>query len=136
MCLYLLSVLISVCLVVSVFFFFLRIRRPPISTRTDTLFPYTTLFRSDGAARFGADVRLPNMVYASVRRGPPGGGRLVSADVKAGQALRRSEEHTSELQSLMRISYAVFCLKKKKNKENKNYSKTHQDQEQSADNNR
>src|SRR3546814_17769447 len=88
MCLYLLSVLISVCLVVSVFFFFLRIRRPPISTRTDTLFPYTTLFRSDGAARFGADVRLPNMVYASVRRGPPGGGRLVSADVKAGQALR------------------------------------------------
>src|SRR3546814_1145530 len=42
----------------------------------------------DGAARFGADVRLPNMVYASVRRGPPGGGRLVSADVKAGQALR------------------------------------------------
>src|SRR3546814_2292036 len=53
------------------------IRRPPRSTRTDTLFPYTTLFRS-----------LPNMVYASVRRGPPGSGRLVSADVKAGQALR------------------------------------------------
>src|SRR3546814_1019169 len=72
--------------------FFLMIRRPPRSTRTDTLFPYTTLFRSPGGG--GGD-------DAGARRQPV--------------LLRgRSEEHTSELQSLMRISYAVFCLKKKK----------------------
>src|SRR3546814_14411973 len=79
-------------------FFFLMIRRPPRSTRTDTLFPYTTLFRS-------------------------GRGDLEKGDRPAGidplaalqQRDQRSEEHTSELQSLMRISYAVFCLKKKKN---------------------
>src|SRR6056297_3973927 len=73
------------------FFFFLMIRRPPRSTRTDTLFPYTTLFRS---------------APPGPTRGPaPGRWRR-----------RRSEEHTSELQSLRRISYAVFCLKKKKTK--------------------
>src|SRR3546814_18772613 len=112
---------------VSCVFFFIMIRRPPRSTRTDTLFPYTTLFQSppkaDGIARFGADVRLPNRIYASVRSGPPGDSRLVAADEKAAQALRgvlkvirndRSEEHTSELQSLMRTSYAVFCLNKKR----------------------
>src|SRR6056297_2858184 len=70
------------------------IRRPPRSTRTDTLFPYTTLFRSAPAGPAGT--RRPR---------PPG--RL---------AAHRSEEHTSELQSLRRISYAVFCLKKKKKK--------------------
>src|SRR3546814_9973333 len=86
------------------------IRRPPRSTRTDTLFPYTTLFRS---ARQGQGVgsirRRARPAAAPPRRGP----------------LRRSEEHTSELQSLMRISYAVFCLKKKKNQkketQNANY---------------
>src|SRR3546814_1756337 len=88
------------------------IRRPPRSTRTDTLFPYTTLFRS--ALRPLARERArPAHPEASSNRGraahgePAGGSRGVRHD-------RRSEEHTSELQSLMRISYAVFCLKKKK----------------------
>src|SRR3546814_1237127 len=88
------------------------IRRPPRSTRTDTLFPYTTLFRS---------LRL------CVRRQCAGPDHDVAAQRQAGarplartqsfprdHAAPRSEEHTSELQSLMRISYAVFCLKKKK----------------------
>src|SRR3546814_4969612 len=79
--------------------FFLIIRRPPRSTRTDTLFPYTTLFRS-GHGLDGGD--------ADDRRGRHG-----SADRDRGNG--RSEEHKSELQSLMRISYAVFCLKKKIN---------------------
>src|SRR3546814_1428268 len=94
-----------------IFYFFLMIRRPPRSTRTDTLFPYTTLFRSAPPARGNPGVvpddrrwRLypsrPDCRYRRLWRIPPG--RLV-----------RSEEHTSELQSLMRISYAVFCLKKK-----------------------
>src|SRR3546814_4338709 len=87
------------------FFFFLMIRRPPRSTRTDTLFPYTTLFRS--ALRRVCQ-------YGQV----PGGGSgfqclpLGSCSWRR-QRSCRSEEHTSELQSLMRISYAVFCLKKK-----------------------
>src|SRR3546814_4797347 len=72
------------------------IRRPPRSTRTDTLFPYTTLFRSG----CGSGAAAPAARQASC-------GVLRAADA------RRSEEHTSELQSLMRISYAVFCLKKK-----------------------
>src|SRR3546814_5506132 len=90
------------------------IRRPPRSTRTDTLFPYTTLFRSPAVA-IGAppsdaiilfdgrslDAWIPQGAAWSVK----GGAMTVPA--------RRSEEHTSELQSLMRISYAVFCLKKK-----------------------
>src|SRR3546814_7283589 len=86
-------------------FFFLMIRRPPRSTRTDTLFPYTTLFRSARlqvqrrARRAGVSDEI-----ALVARPP---GREVGHDGL------RSEEHTSELQSLMRISYAVFCLKKK-----------------------
>src|SRR3546814_10284706 len=102
------------------------IRRPPRSTRTDTLFPYTTLFRSgrvdeprrprvEGAARLhrhrahraGAGLRLRQRRAALVRRAVPPGGHAYEI---------RSEEHTSELQSLMRISYAVFCLKKKKQK--------------------
>src|SRR3546814_5404577 len=88
------------------------IRRPPRSTRTDTLFPYTTLFRSRHrhAARHrgGEPLRTP---YGAV---PGQGVRRLHADQPRGG--HRSEEHTSELQSLMRISYAVFCLKKKKNK--------------------
>src|SRR3546814_4377705 len=86
------------------------IRRPPRSTRTDTLFPYTTLFRSGGeeiaAPRVIANVG-PKLLY----------GRMVdSADMPADFArrMKRSEEHPSELQSLMRSSYAVFCLKNKK----------------------
>src|SRR3546814_1244600 len=80
-------------------------RRPPRSTRTDTLFPYTTLFRSRcgrGGARHRPDrVGRPVGRVGAARRGPPSGSR--------------SEEHTSELQSLLRISYAVFRLKTKNN---------------------
>src|SRR3546814_9398604 len=83
------------------------IRRPPRSTRTDTLFPYTTLFRS------------PSRLF---ERGAAGGYRADAHERRIDAAGRpgrdRSEEHTSELQSLMRISYAVFCLKKKKKKKN------------------
>src|SRR3546814_5529937 len=81
------------------------IRRPPRSTRTDTLFPYTTLFRSSGCLppRPGDGPRPRSRACPSP-----------SADTRAHAAAPRSEEHTSELQSLMRISYAVFCLKKKK----------------------
>src|SRR3546814_960431 len=85
--------------------FFLMIRRPPRSTRTDTLFPYTTLFRSDRAGRCvrqsGADGAVEP--FAQMKRRPEG---------RRPRNPLRSEEHTSELQSLMRISYAVFCLKK------------------------
>src|SRR3546814_12902381 len=88
-------------------FFFLMIRRPPRSTRTDTLFPYTTLFRSAPASWPGCEGRQ----RVTARRC----GQLVHGLRAAGRAAMRSEEHTSELQSLMRISYAVFCLKKKKN---------------------
>src|SRR3546814_8950039 len=86
-------------------FFFLMIRRPPRSTRTDTLFPYTTLFRSeDRTARRQYHADRPSRLPA------PGAWRRRHRGDDDG----RSEEHTSELQSLMRISYAVFCLKKKK----------------------
>src|SRR3546814_1909483 len=81
------------------------IRRPPRSTRTDTLFPYTTLFRSvrtDRRQRSGHPAARPQAGSTGV--GSVGG---------TTQGGYRSEEHTSELQSLMRISYAVFCLKKK-----------------------
>src|SRR3546814_3733238 len=90
------------------------IRRPPRSTRTDTLFPYTTLFRSDaflGGVEFlehhHRDEQI--MLFEAEQRG-----RIVEEDVGIED---RSEEHTSELQSLMRSSYAVFCLKKKKHEE-------------------
>src|SRR3546814_7134403 len=86
------------------FVFFLMIRRPPRSTRTDTLFPYTTLFRSRGR---GARGRGSSRSARSAARPPPA--------PTPGPATTRSEEHTSELQSLMRISYAVFCLHKKTN---------------------
>src|SRR3546814_8970097 len=94
------------------------IRRPPRSTRTDTLFPYTTLFRSGGraGAHAAVDGRGAGRAVAGAPGGPaarqPGGGADTGLDHREGN--RRSEEHTSELQSLMRISYAVFCLKKKK----------------------
>src|SRR3546814_4537647 len=103
------------------------IRRPPRSTRTDTLFPYTTLFRSDmcvsTSVRVGANLGFEMVVVADAcatfdQRAPDGG--TVDAELLHRVHLTtlntefRSEEHTSELQSLMRISYAVFCLKKKK----------------------
>src|SRR3546814_979004 len=82
------------------------IRRPPRSTRTDTLFPYTTLFRS-----YLAEVdRITLPIRDRHERATAQGG------IGRARAGERSEEHTSELQSLMRISYAVFCLKKKNNK--------------------
>src|SRR3546814_1079413 len=105
--------------------FFLMIRRPPRSTRTDTLFPYTTLFRSRlGLARRSGQrhqpeiqrPRWPDLHRPARRRRPTRRlGRLQAQ-------LSRSEEHTSELQSLMRISYAVFCLKKKKKTHCNTYS--------------
>src|SRR3546814_5689131 len=84
-------------------FFFLMIRRPPRSTRTDTLFPYTTLFRSGPWPIAAAQQRR---LFAA---------RSTRCSHRAWHG-QRSEEHTSELQSLMRISYAVFCLKKKTKK--------------------
>src|SRR3546814_10633536 len=102
------------------------IRRPPRSTRTDTLFPYTTLFRSRAGTGQGADPRArgsPCPGTQACRRGAPSAGwsspawRTARRPSLCGKAndgvvyLLRSEEHTSELQSLMRISYAVFCLK-------------------------
>src|SRR3546814_4346571 len=99
------------------FFFCLMIRRPPRSTRTDTLFPYTTLFRSPKL------IKLDEVLFGckfTIRR-QPCNNSITAINIKVilqclinHQANLRSEEHTSELQSLMRISYAVFCLKKKK----------------------
>src|SRR3546814_7667619 len=118
------------------------IRLPPRSTRTDTLFPYTTLFRSDLAFRQSCGVDRRGLLHDSIVD-PAARGRLLPLDVPwplcrgggaddaaKGRSLRttRSEEHTSELQSLMRISYAVFCLKKKNtNKQPNNCNQaTHQ----------
>src|SRR3546814_8150023 len=110
------------------------IRRPPRSTRTDTLFPYTTLFRSllrdreldiEGRERLYDEARELIHLEWNLGRDPIGRSEVdrVMADLKyrlarkldndALEMASRSEEHTSELQSLMRISYAVFCLKKK-----------------------
>src|SRR3546814_6194184 len=90
-------------------------RRPPRSTRTDTLFPYTTLFRSPAASHrlqtAEADQFHRRAAKDQRRQGAAQG---AARQVSRPQAAPRSEEHTSELQSLMRISYAVFCLKKKK----------------------
>src|SRR3546814_1638298 len=99
------------------------IRRPPRSTRTDTLFPYTTLFRS--ACRRNAHRAAQNAVHGKRAASDLGGGRI--AAVIGGYDERRSEEHTSELQSLMRISYAVFCLKKKKKQRKKRISESTND---------
>src|SRR3546814_2591685 len=101
------------------------IRRPPRSTRTDTLFPYTTLFRSPwkhgciaigligGAAAHKAARHRTLIDYSGAMEV----NKLVLEAIALRKCLERSEEHTSELQSLMRISYAVFCLKKKKSHE-------------------
>src|SRR3546814_11003834 len=110
-CCFIICVYVFVCChcVVFLAFFFLMIRRPPRSTRTDTLFPYTTLFRSFNTIPSNRALRRKNH------------GKRISTWVLSPRALcRRSEEHTSELQSLMRISYAVFCLKKKKNNKHQN----------------
>src|SRR3546814_15053884 len=109
--------IVCVCTYVFFFFFFLMIRRPPRSTRTDTLFPYTTLFRSALCLAFLRVVQHRcNGITARVGRV-----QKMSRHLKAFQPRprKRSEEHTSELQSLMRISYAVFCLKKKKKRTTK-----------------
>src|SRR3546814_7567097 len=92
------------------------IRRPPRSTRTDTLFPYTTLFRSARRSAADDDERRRGAGAAAAGDGVPrdGSGQAGKPADDSGAAPGRSEEHTSELQSLMRISYAVFCLKKKK----------------------
>src|SRR3546814_6527165 len=89
------------------------IRRPPRSTRTDTLFPYTTLFRSEHR-RFLASFEQGEPDWALLGIGHAADLPAVSWRQQNLDKLDRSEEHTSELQSLMRISYAVFCLKKKK----------------------
>src|SRR3546814_9600057 len=95
------------------------IRRPPRSTRTDTLFPYTTLFRSRPGHGRRRERRLALLVGHQFQRHQQATAAHVADD-------RRSEEHTSELQSLMRISYAVFCLKKKKIAIPAHTSETHQ----------
>src|SRR3546814_8944299 len=140
----------AACVLYGPLCFFLMRRRPPRSTRTDTLFPYTTLFRSllfafgiDNAARVtpraledrlhdqaGAEDELAQRLavgaqifdrprrHAAVHRRLGHRGRQFDDETRVegfwNDVVRRSEEHTSELQSLMRISYAVFCLKKKK----------------------
>src|SRR3546814_17530281 len=115
-------------------FFFLRMRRPPSSTRTDTLFPYTTLFRSFHQAPRGSrdpsGKVLEHLPSGIPQPHPPPwppqrrhGRRRAAAIccIVMGEEMgdKRSEEHTSELQSLMRISYAVLCLNKKKNDHHK-----------------
>src|SRR3546814_2444918 len=99
------------------------IRRPPRSTRTDTLFPYTTLFRSRAK-------RLLSHTAGSAGTAPPSSSAVkVSLSIVgpvdgSRRTQPRSEEHTSELQSLMRISYAVFCLKKKKDQIHQTHHKS------------
>src|SRR3546814_1260739 len=121
------------------------IRRPPRSTRTDTLFPYTTLFRSEKGALYKHSIRFDiasyfNSIYhhdlahwfeskTGVSAEDSAGFGKYCREINAGRSVdflpqgiyptKRSEEHTSELQSLMRISYAVFCLKKTNNKQSK-----------------
>src|SRR3546814_7958180 len=90
------------------------IRRPPRSTRTDTLFPYTTLFRSPLISIEPTTGRISSTHW--LRLLIPARPAFETRDIAIGHHAHRSEEHTSELQSLMRISYAVFCLKKKKKK--------------------
>src|SRR3546814_2934475 len=117
------------------------LRRPPRSTRTDTLFPYTTLFRSHqdpDRTKECADQAVSEVVRHGRRKAELRAGRAVgdrqacdraqdrSARPSIDSRRHRSEEHTSELQSLMRISYAVFCLKKKTN--NTSYKELTQEQ--------
>src|SRR3546814_2887821 len=113
------------------------IRRPPRSTRTDTLFPYTTLFRSEWLRGKGHHQQDYPDREGNLRGGTGAlwrrafhrqqgwGHRDRPHERRRSASLQRSEEHTSELQSLMRISYAVFCLKKKKKITNTTH-KTHQ----------
>src|SRR3546814_6486015 len=102
------------------------IRRPPRSTRTDTLFPYTTLFRSYILLSLG---KLDGRSYLYQWMNVIGAGGFIvnsgynGAIPSAVLNIVRSEEHTSELQSLMRISYAVFCLKKKKNNQQRTHTR-------------
>src|SRR3546814_8127433 len=114
------------------------VRRPPRSTRTDTLFPYTTLFRScrglwrlPNLCGYVKSFVNPHRVESGARCRPVHCSRrkpeLVNEEsqpIRPLCELSRSEEHTSELQSLMRISYAVFCLKKKKHKPHHNHTTT------------
>src|SRR3546814_1611644 len=96
--------------------------RPPISPRTDTLFPSTTLFRSGEADQRVGSQHLQHGVAGPGQQDEENDDRRLGDDkqrdapMRRGRLHQRSEEHTSELQSLMRISYAVFCLKKKKKK--------------------
>src|SRR3546814_3990255 len=102
------------------------IRRPPRATRTDTLFPYTTLFRSDRpltpphacgvSGKRSAQAREGRRRQGSKPNGRDSARSAARQPASPPARRRRSEEHTSELQSLMRITYAVFCLKKKKQK--------------------
>src|SRR3546814_7657239 len=98
------------------------IRRPPRSTRTDTLFPYPTLFRS-----LVSSIVKPLALFSKgsvihcIERNPLCGFKLSRSAGTVSTIEARSEEHTSELQSLMRISYAVFCLKKKQDKKKQRY---------------
>src|SRR3546814_10835849 len=102
------------------------IRRPPRSTRTDTLFPYTTLFRSQLLAPI-----LARIMGVEQQANLPLARRLLDLFIARNQRARprfqpeRSEEHTSELQSLMRISYAVFCLKKKNKQQQQQEKQKH-----------
>src|SRR3546814_8702068 len=121
------------------------IRRPPISTRTDTLFPYTTRFRSLGAGGRRFESCLPDHRSARAETEDPlqrprqllplggiehrvgdgaNGSHIVDVEIVELREDERSEEHTSELQSLMRISYAVFCLKKKNSTHTRKLHKT------------
>src|SRR3546814_7657213 len=125
------------CILPPSLFFFLMIRRPPRSTRTDTLFPYTTLVRSPHRQEHALDDRVEGDQRGAERQhlsraGARECGRGERAQlhpvrqpaarrpVRRAYGAVRSEEHTSELQSLMRISYAVFCLKKKKKEQTTN----------------
>src|SRR3546814_2006038 len=98
------------------------IRPPPRSTRTDTLFPYTTLFRSRHERSASYSTGSTSCATSWSMAAQPG--------TMASTGPRRSEEHTSELQSLMRNSYAVFCLKKKKNKAKNNTRHKHRQHKQ------
>src|SRR3546814_19206266 len=102
--------LLVIHLLYFIFLFFLMIRRPPRSTRTDTLFPYTTLFRSVDKGAYLFTLMAEAHGFLDLWKEL----ELIFNVVRCKHG--RSEEHTSELQSLMRISYAVFCLKKKKKK--------------------
>src|SRR3546814_9327585 len=113
--------------VICLYFFFLMIRRPPRSTRTDPRFPYTTLCRArrqpvrSWLQHRGSRPAIGEPQWRPARGSAAGEADLVAAGFAVGVefdgVLARSEEHTSELQSLMRISYAVFCLKKKNQKQ-------------------